>query len=427
MQAYANALLIAIPSFTLLILVEVLFKIFIKKIKVNHMDIISSLSSGITNVIKDSMKLVFILIPYPFLLNHMQMFDLSNLSFGWTAFIVFLGYDFASYWNHRLNHKVNVFWNRHVIHHSSEEFNLACALRQSISEVFSFFAILILPLAILGIPYPIVALVAPIHLFMQFWYHTEHIPKLGFLEYIIVTPSQHRVHHAINPEYIDKNLSAIFCVWDRIFGTFQEELDTAPPVYGVLKPAATWNPVHINFQHYFRILTDAWHTEKWYDKLRIWFMPTGWRPEDVTKKYPRTGIDNVYEFRKYDHQPNNKMVFWSYFQLISTASLLMYLFYDFTRIYENYQAVLFYAAMIFVSVYGFTTIMDEKKHGLWIEISRSIVGLLYVYINQSWFGIGLYFMGADYVVVAYFIITLIGSIWITNEFGDKPTKRLAVN
>ena len=101
-----------------------------------------------------------------------------------------------------------------------------------------------------------------------------------------MTPSQHRVHHAINPIYIDKNLAAIFCVWDRIFGTFQEELENEPPVYGTLKPALCWNPIWINFQHLYLLARDAYHTQKWQDKLRIWFMPTGWRPKDVSILLP---------------------------------------------------------------------------------------------------------------------------------------------
>ena len=105
------------------------------------------------------------------------------------------------------NHKVNIFWNRHVIHHSSEEFNLACALRQTISSVFQIYFFLYIPLAIIGIPPKVITILLPLHLFAQFWYHTKLIKNMGFLEKIIVTPSHHRVHHAINNIYIDKNYS----------------------------------------------------------------------------------------------------------------------------------------------------------------------------------------------------------------------------
>ena len=168
----------------------------------------------------------------------------------WNYIIAFVCIDFASYWSHRLNHSVNLFWNQHFVHHSSEEFNLACALRQSISNILSFGALFLIPAAILGVPEKMIQVLAPLHLFAQFWYHTKHIGKLGWLEYLLVTPSQHRVHHAINPIYIDKNLAAIFSIWDRLFGTFQEELEEEPPVYGTLKPVQSWNPFWINFQHF---------------------------------------------------------------------------------------------------------------------------------------------------------------------------------
>lgn len=160
-----------------------------------------------------------------------------------------------------------------------------------------------------GVPTKVIAIVAPVQFFLRFWYHTRYIGKLGWFEYIFITPSQHRVHHAINPEYIDKNMGQIFSFWDRMFGTFQEELDDVTPVYGVLKPAATWNPILINFQHFWRLSKDAWRTKSFWNKLRIWFMPTGWRPEDVKEKYPITIIEDVYNFQKHTTQASRVFVF----------------------------------------------------------------------------------------------------------------------
>ena len=157
--------------------------------------------------------------------------------------------DFAGYWVHRISHEYNLFWNNHIIHHSSEEFNLACALRQSVSVVFKLFALFLIPAALFGVPVTVIAIVAPLHLFAQFWYHTQHIDRMGFLEKIIVTPSHHRVHHAINQEYLDKNYGQIFIFWDKWFGTFQEEMPSIPAVYGVTRPVQTWNPIKINFLH----------------------------------------------------------------------------------------------------------------------------------------------------------------------------------
>jgi len=217
METYATALLYAIPFFVLLLLLEVFYGYFNKSQKYNVMDTVSSISSGLTNIVKDSLGLGFVIVSYPFLLEHLAV---KEIGANWVIWpLGFIVLDFAGYWNHRLSHKINIFWNQHVIHHSSEEFNLACALRQPISNLVGYFPLLLFPAAILGVPHTVIAILGPIHLFAQFWYHTQHIGKMGWLEYIIVTPSQHRVHHAINPEYIDKNLGQIFCLWDRLFGT----------------------------------------------------------------------------------------------------------------------------------------------------------------------------------------------------------------
>jgi len=405
MEAYATALLYAIPFFIILVLLEIGYGHFINKQMHKPMDTISSLSSGLTNIIKDSLGLVLIIVSYPFLLETLSVFKIES---SWIVYAVaFICIDFASYWNHRLSHKINFFWNQHVIHHSSEEFNLACALRQSISNLLGYFSILLIPAAILGVPHKVIVVLAPLHLFAQFWYHTKHIGKLGFLEYIIVTPSQHRVHHAINKEYIDKNLAAIFCVWDRLFGTFQEELNEIPPVYGVLKPANTWNPILINFQHIWRLIKDAWRTSNYLDKLRIWFMPTGWRPKDVAEKFPISIIENPYDQIKYDTKPSKALVYWSVFQLLATTSLMLFMFYNFGNI--DTSDLLLYGIIIFFGIYGYTSLMDNSRSAIVAE--TLFCGLsLYVIINTNdWFGLTSYFELSNYVLISFFILTYLGT------------------
>jgi sterol desaturase/sphingolipid hydroxylase (fatty acid hydroxylase superfamily) len=219
MEAYAQALNIAIPVFVLLIAIEAIAA----KIMGRHInrgaDAISSLSSGVTNIVKDVLGLSIAIISYTWLVDHLAIFTIKA---SWLIYLVaFVIIDFARYWMHRLNHEINFLWNRHIIHHSSEEFNLSCALRQSISTFFSFIALFMIPAAIVGVPPKVIAVIAPLHLFAQFWYHTRLIGKMGFLETFLVTPSHHRVHHAMNPEYIDKNYGQIFIFWDKLFGTFQ--------------------------------------------------------------------------------------------------------------------------------------------------------------------------------------------------------------
>ncbi len=223
METYGKILLFAMPVFLALVLFEKWYGWYTGRDTVKQMDMISSLSSGITNVTKDVLGLSLVIISYEWLVNKIAIIHLKPGI--WVYIVAFIALDFAGYWVHRISHHYNLFWNNHIIHHSSEEFNLACALRQSISSIVKIFAIFLLPAALLGVPANVIAIVAPIQLFAQFWYHTQHINKMGWLEKIIVTPSHHRVHHAINPAYIDKNFSQIFIIWDKAFGTFQEELD----------------------------------------------------------------------------------------------------------------------------------------------------------------------------------------------------------
>ena len=328
MESYATALLYAIPFFIFLLGIEILYGYFAKNQKYKVLDTVSSISSGLTNILKDSLGLGIIIVSYPYLLEHLALTEIKATWLVWV--IAFIVIDFAGYWNHRLSHHINFFWNQHVIHHSSEEFNLACALRQSVSNLIGYFPLLLLPAALLGVPAKIIAILAPIHLFAQFWYHTQHIKKMGWLEYIIVTPSQHRVHHAINPEYIDKNLGQVLCIWDRLFGTFQEELVTVPPQYGILKPARTWNPLLINFQHIWRLIKDAWRTKNYWDKARIWFMPTGWRPADVKENYPLSVVEDVYHFQRYQTSASRAFKGYVIFQMLASLILLLFMFYNYS-------------------------------------------------------------------------------------------------
>ncbi len=422
MEAYAKALLYAIPFFMLLLAAEILYGYFIKNQKYKVMDTVSSISSGFTNVLKDSLGLGIVLISYPYLLDHLALTEINATWLVWLA--AFIVIDFAGYWNHRLNHKINLFWNQHVIHHSSEEFNLACALRQPVSNLIAYFPLLLIPAALVGVPYKVIAILAPIHLFAQFWYHTQHIGKMGWLEYIIITPSQHRVHHAINPEYIDKNLGQILSVWDRIFGTFQEELDDVPPQYGVLKPAATWNPVLINFQHFWRILKDAWRTNSYWDKLRIWFMPTGWRPTDVATKFPISIIEDVYHFERYNTASSKSLNAYAIFQLFATLGFLLFLFYNYSNI--TFNNLLLFGAFLFVGVYGYTTLMDRSRFAVWIEVIRGVLGIAFIVYTKDWFGLDTYFSTGSVLVGIYFLITILAGVYFT-YFEKDNTNEVLIN
>jgi len=377
MDTYANILLITIPIFLVLIVIEVSYGVWKNDQKHSYMDTISSLSSGFTNLMVDILGLGIIIFSYPFFYERLKIVELEESILLY--FLAFICVDFASYCHHRLKHSINVFWNMHVIHHSSEEFNLACALRQSITNNLGIGILFLIPAALLGVPAKMISILGPLHLFGQFWYHTRHIGKLGWLEYILVTPSQHRVHHAINEEYIDKNLAAIFCIWDRAFGTFQEELDDVPCVYGTLKPVNTWNPILINFQHLSYLIQDAWHTNNIGDKLKIWFMPTGWRPKDIIDKYPRNSVDNVYDQKKY--KPNYTIlhkIFVGFHFITLNIVLFIFLnsFADLT-IFDKSG----YLILIFSTIFSFSSIMDGFKWSVSFEFIRIFIGLIVILLQ----------------------------------------------
>ncbi len=407
METYAIALSYAIPGFMILILIEYLISLW-KKIPVNEaMDTISSLSSGMTDTLRSLTGLAVIIISYQWMVDHIALIEIQSSI--WLYILTFIGLDFAGYWSHRFNHTINLFWNRHIVHHSSEEFNLACALRQSISAIISIYFFLYIPLALIGVPANIIALVAPIHLFAQFWYHTRLVGKMGFLEHIIVTPSHHRVHHAINDEYLDKNYSQIFIFWDKLFGTFQEELPNKPPVYGVKKPVNTWNPFYINFMHAWGILKDAWRTKSWWDKIRIWYMPTGWRPDDVKEKYPIQIITDPYTRKKYKTESSLSLKIWSWIQLTATLGLMYYLLISFGDL--EFVQIINYAIFLAISIFAYTSLMDRHIISLFAEGIKLTMGLYLISTENGWFGVDNLLDGATYIVIGYLIISLVISTY----------------
>jgi alkylglycerol monooxygenase len=402
METYGKILLIAMPIFLLLVLLEKFYGWKKGNDTVRTMDMVSSLASGITNVTKDVLGLSVAIISYGWMVKHLAI---TRIEEGVAVYVIaFIALDFSGYWIHRIQHTTNVFWNAHIIHHSSEEFNLACALRQSISVFFKLFTFFLLPAALLGVPGNVIAVVAPLHLFIQFWYHTQHIDRMGILEKIIVTPSHHRVHHAINPEYIDKNYSQVFIVWDKLFGSFQEEQKDIPTVYGITHPVATWNPIKINFQHLFQLVRDAWRASNWKDKARIWFMPTGWRPADVIEKYPLKKIEDVYAFEKYDPPSSPGLRTLAMLQLLFLLLFISYLFGNLAQI--GSPGIFLYGLFIFLYIYALTSLMDGDKNAFVWEGMKCITAMFLIYSTGGWFGAEKYHASIPYFVGTYLVVSM---------------------
>lgn len=292
-----DLILLAVPFFFVLIVVELVADRVRGQRNYRLADAINSLSTGALSTSTGLLTKGVGLVTYAIAWEHLGLLRLPEGAL-WVWLLAFVLYDLCYYWLHRLGHERNVLWAAHSVHHQSEEYNLTTALRQT-SSGFIFSWIFYLPLALLGVPPLVFITVASLNLLYQFWVHTRHVPKLGWLEWVLITPSNHRVHHAQNPLYLDRNYGGVFIIWDRLFGTFQEEDPREPVVFGVTTPLASWNPLWANLQFYAQLWSDARRTRSLRDKLRIWFMPTGWRPADVAQADPQAKPDLAL-FRKFE-------------------------------------------------------------------------------------------------------------------------------
>jgi sterol desaturase/sphingolipid hydroxylase (fatty acid hydroxylase superfamily) len=412
---YGIILMYIIPVFLFFVFLEKTYAWYFKKEPFKQMDLISSLSSGFSNSIKDSLGIVFVILSYAFMVSKLAIFEIKSTPLLYISAFVIL--DFYGYCTHRLAHSINFFWNKHAIHHSSEEFNLACALRQPVAQFVNLFTFILLPAAILGIPGQVIAMVTPVHFFLQFWYHTVHIGKLGFLEKIIVTPSHHRVHHAINPIYLDKNHGQIFIIWDKLFGTFQEELDEVPPVYGITRPMKTWNPIRINFKHLTLLVQDAIHTKSWKNKLIIWFKPTGWRPEDVIEKYPVEKIKDPYQFVKYQTNSSLLLMVWLWFQVIITLIFMYHLFANLADIGKPH--IFIYGGFLILQIFAYSELMDGSKQAFGWDFLKLMAGILILFYFTGWFS-------ATGIYASLVFIYLLLSAGVTYYFTFLDKNRLLV-
>lgn len=268
-------IVLAIPLFFLLIAIELLVVRWQGKDYYRLDDSLNDISCGIISQLVEVFAKTAIFAAYLHLYEHHRGWTFSDRA-PVVYVLGFLGADFLYYWYHRLSHEVGFLWAAHVVHHQSEEYNLAVALRQG-SVPYSW--IFYLPLALIGLPPTVFLTVSSANTLYQFWIHTRAIGRMGRLEGVLSTPSNHRVHHARNPKYIDRNYGGTLIVWDRLFGTYKEEEEE--PVYGITTPLRSWNPVWANLSYWSTMVENARRTRRLADKLRFFWKPPGWRPEEM--------------------------------------------------------------------------------------------------------------------------------------------------
>jgi len=318
-----NFIALAVPFFLLALFAELAYGFLIKNNTYRINDTISSLFMGSLRGSSNILGIFFATAVWSAVETHFSLWRMDSGSiFTWLfAFVI---YDLFYYLFHRYSHERQIFWASHVAHHQSEEYNLSTALRQTGTGFFIKWVFYI-PLFIIGMPAEMFLTISTLNLTYQFWVHTQHIPKLGWYELFFVTPSNHRVHHAQNDLYIDRNYGGVFIIWDRLFGTFQEEQDSEACVYGIRSSIKTFSPIKANFHIYMKIAKEVKNARTWKDKLYSPFAKTGWKP-GLPMGTTHKEAFNSDAFSKHDPEINGLTKFYAFIQfLVVTVFALFFL------------------------------------------------------------------------------------------------------
>lgn len=399
-----NPIVLSIPIFFILIGIELVVERLMHQKLYRLPDAIANLSCGITSQLSGIFMKIFAIVAYQVLFENFALFQWKATWIYWLA--LFLLTDFAYYWAHRMSHEINLFWGGHVVHHQSEDYNLSVALRQSSFQVVWTFAFS-LPIALLGFKTEHFIYVSALNTLYQFWIHTEAINKLGWLEYVLNTPSHHRVHHGRNPKYIDKNHAGSLIIWDKMFGTFQAEEER--PTYGITKPVNSWNAVWANFSHYDGMIKDLKRIPVLSDKIKYLFKKPGWLP-DYLGGYQAAPEVNGDHYKKYETPTPIKINYYVLFQYIiclSFTALFLFKQAQFSLLEKSMATVL-----ISIWVVNCGVLFEQKR---WVFIAEWL--RIFIFVGAA-IGLMLYFNLATIwlsISVFYFFIS---STWFYSIHTD---------
>ncbi len=342
----------------------------------NFQDTVTNLGTGIGNQCVNLAVALFVFKFYGWL----YQFAPWHVPPTWyNLLILLILQDFIFYWFHRTGHSINIFWAAHGPHHSSEEMNLSVGIRASFTQRLFQFVFFDWVLVLVGYSPEMIYSMAAVHLFLAYWHHTRLIDRLGWLENWFVTPSHHRVHHGVNTQYLDKNYSEFLIVWDKWFGTFEPEVE--PICYGVTHPPRTWNPLEINGQYWKMLWADAVAAPSWWDKIRLWFMPLGWRPAGVGEHLAAKGY-TLAEQVKFQSTPFAGA---QGYLLLQIAGGLVFMFFTIQlKLPFAWTERLAMSAAIFTMILAWGGILQSKTWAKWLEIARLLVmgGLLVFLLDK---------------------------------------------
>lgn len=366
---FENLIAMAVPVFFISILIELVVSVLLKRKVYRLNDSISDMSAGMMQELVGVFTKVLLFGVYILVFDwvHKPENLVPGRSYGMpvnilTWILAFLLVDFIYYWFHRNSHNVAIIWGSHEAHHSSQEYNLSVALRQgAFQRLFSF--PYYLPLALIGLSPVQFIVCSQVNTLYQFFIHTRLVNKLGFLEYFMNTPSHHRVHHGVNPRYIDKNHAGMLIIWDRLFGTFEPE--TEEPYYGTVKPLTTFNPVWAQL-HYWWSLVELSAKCRGFDRVKVWFARPGWKPDYLGGKHAIPEI-NPGAYKKFD--VDNALSLKLYATLVYVVSLPFFLILQRTKGLPLLQQLMLSVPVV-IGLASAGGLMMHRRWGLWLEMVR---------------------------------------------------------
>lgn len=354
------------PIVLALVLIEFVYCLKKKNGYYSFQDSIIGLGTAIIAQCVNLAVAVLVVSSYGWVYDNFRLFEVEPTL--WSYIVCYIGVDFLFYWFHRAGHRINVLWAAHVPHHSAEELNYAVALRSSFTQRAASF-LFYWPLAVLGFSPEVIIPMVALNLVLQFIPHTRVIGKLpSWIDSWLNTPYHHQVHHAANEIYWDKNYGGTFIIWDKMFGSYADQ--TEPPFYGVSIHPKSWDATYLNMHWFIVIFKDAWNAKHFVDKIKVWFMPPGWRPREMPP-FPKNPNKDEKTQVKYQTQalPGSKPYLIA--QMIFSMAVMMLVVSE--RSLLTVEEKIWVSALLWIGITIWGAILESKPWALFAELTKTIV------------------------------------------------------